>query len=617
MSLIIIGLILILAFYWYAVGFGIELLSKKTIPHKIVVGFFTYFALYGCITIPLGILHVSWGIFFWILTFFHLLLLGVIAILIYSRKIFPKFSVLAVIEYIKKYWPVILIISVYMVIYLMSDYSIYTNIYRGAFWDHSYYAAKANEAINSSAILSINPKYGVFESNISVFVNSTVTWELFWSYLSALTGLTANQISKLVLPIYVYIVIFMSIDTFFGEFQTRKGKHFNRSYLVLFWCFVIYTAANDLLQDEVSKFMYFPWFGNVFVTILFLFTTIYLLKKALTNKLYFILLFVQVIFYQIFSLGGLMYAALVYPALLIYWFIKKTYTFKYERLLLGLLLGIFCVLNIVYIFSQKSVVWVEQERWLSYFQIILPLFVFSGVGVALLFINKGVSHFEKFVLILVMIAIALLVLEPSSRIIFSEYKFALHRFAMSLMIFFLMYGASGYFVQNTKKYLIIGLIPLLLVTQKNYDFFIVKNRDALRPQNLMNIRRESNEVIQVADFLNQKAKEKGKPVYYCAYGSDAYAYHDKRFKTKYYDTYADVGSMVITETKNVYEAHYNTDIENRDLKISEFESSKCEYLLTDSDAVVRYYNKRDKNVIKTIKSDVLVHELRIIALKSE
>lgn len=613
---IIIGLILILAAYWYIIGFGVEIISKKTIPHKIVVGFFAYFTLYGIITIPLGVLHVPWVAFFWILTVFNLVLLGSAIVLIYRRKIYPKFSGTAIKQYIHNYWPVLLIMCAYMCIYLMSDFSIHTNIYRGAFWDHSYYAAKANEAIGSFSILAVNPKYGQLESFTAVFVNSTVTWELFWSYLSSLTGLTVNQISKLVLPIYIYTVIFMSIDMFFSEFQAKREKKFNRSYLIIFWCMIVYTTANDLLQDEVSKFMYFPWFGNVLVTMLFIFSTVYLFKRALTNKTYFILLLAQLVFYNIFSLGGLMYAAILYPLLLIYWFKKKTYKFKYDKILLILGLLFFGVINIFYISSQKTVIWIEQDRWLSYFQVILPLFVFSGAGVALLFINNKITHFEKSVLFFFILIITLLILEPSSKMIFGEYKFALHRFAMSIMIFFLMYGMTGFLAINIKKYVIVGMIPMLLVAQKNYDFFIVKNRDALRPQNILNIRRESSEVIQTANFLNQKAKDKQRPVYYCAYGSDAYASHDKRFKTKYYDTYADVGSMVVTETKNVYEAHYNTDTENRDLKIYEFESSKCEYLLTDSDAVVRFYEQQNKKVVQIIQSDILIHELRIIELKA-
>lgn len=585
--------------------------------HKVVVGFFVYFTLYAIISIPLGLLHVSWNLFFLILNLFHVLLIGGSIYTIVQSKNFPKWSFGKVKAYMKEYRWVIVILVLYLLLYFAIDFSLYWYVNRGATWDQSYYAAKANSAIGSPAILLANPKYGYDESPFTILVNSTITWELFWSYLSVLTKLSVNQVSKIILAPFTYIVVFFTFDTVFLDLKKEKDGFYSRGYLVIFGLFILYTTGYDGLQDEVSKLLFLPWYGNVMISTLFVITTVYLSYLALRNPKYLGLLVLQLFFYTIFSAGGLMYAGLMYPFFIIYWYKNKRYAFKFSKLLVISSCLIFFLLNIVYIISQKNVRWIELNRWTSFYQTIIPIFLFSGFGIFLLYAQKKLTRYEKFFLGLFLGYLALFILEPFVIFLFEWYRFALHRFAVSVMIVFLMYGMIGYITvfKKYKKVMIVGMIPFLLIAQKNYDFFLIKNKDAINLRNVVNLERESSEVIQTADFFNQKVSEYKKPVYYCVYGSDAYNYHEKRFKTIYYEKYIDIGSMLITETKNVYEAYNHTDTVSRDLTIDQFADSNCQYLITDSSALQEFFINKGGVIEYTVQSDILLHKVNIINIE--
>lgn len=615
-NIIILSTIIVLISFWYIIGNAIEVTLKKDLTHKTIMGFFFYFTCYGFISIPIAVLHVSWSLFFIIISLYNIILLGVALALLYQNRAEIKISKVKIIEWIKKNIVVICLIGLYFLIYLMSDYSLFWHVNRGAIWDHSYYASKANAAIGSSHILMINPKYGYVESPMAILVNSTITWELFWSYISSITHLTINQVSKLVMPLIIYIVVFFTYDMVFQKMFKRRNQIFYQGYALLFLLYLIYTTAYDGLQDDVSKFMYYPWYGNVLVTMLFIPLTVYLSYKALKNMKYLILLFLQVIFFNVFSAGGVMYAALLYPIFIIYWKMFKEYKFKYENIFTYLSLCLLLGLNLMYVFSQKDVPWIEQDRWLEYFNIFIPVFLFSSFGVLLLFYKHYIQKTEKYIIIIFLAMLLFLVLEPVSGFLFQQYKFALHRFALSIMIVYTIIGLTGYVevLKGNTKIFIVGMIPFLLVAQKNYDFFLLKNKGELQISNILNTDRESSEVLEVSHFLNAKQQEVKKPIYYCAYGADAYQYNDKRFRTKYYGAYIDIGSMLITETKDVYEVHLQNENFNRDLTVDELLTSNCQYLITDVEAFVNYAEKQGATEVKTIKSERLLNEVKIIDL---
>lgn len=611
---IILLTITALSLFWMMIGAGVEAISKQPITHKMVVGFFVYFTFFGLVATPLSLIHVSWTIFFSILTIMNVVLVGLSGYLARKNKVVLNFTKEGVIQYIKNYWPVILIIAVYFILYLMSDFSLHWQVNRGAIWDHSFYASKALKTIGAENIGSINPKFGFTESGLSAVMTGAVTWEMFWSYLSKVSTLSINQVSKIVLPLYIYISVFISFDICW-KYIMKKFNLFPRAYLLFFWLMIIYTTRYDGFQDEVSKFLYVPWFGNVIVTMLFFTSTFYFFMRALENKTFVYVLAAQLIFYNVFSAGGFVYAGILYPFLIGYWIFHKQYEFKFAKLLSVIAVLGFIAFDYIYIRSQQNVQWIELDRWLNFYTTILPITVLAFVGIGLIILNNKLLKLEYFIYGLLITILVLLILEPFATMLFVRYKFLLHRFALSNLMLVLIFGFAG-ILQIIKKYnkklVIVAIIPFLIVFQKSYDIFVLANSENIRLENLTNMKRESSEVLQVSQFLNNKSSELNRDVYYCSYGSDYFQYHDKRFKTIHGEEYIDIGSMILTESSNIFEAHYDVEGESREYKLSEFTTSNCDFVLTDSDAVVTYFENNGGTVEYTVQSEILVHNVRII-----
>lgn len=611
--IIILGTIFTLLSFWYIIGNTLEVVMKKEVTHKLIMGFFLYFTLYACVSMPLALLHVHWNVFFWMITILNSILALCSFVILYQNRSEIVVSKQKVLAYIKKNRLVLILIALYILIYFMSDYSLFWYINKGAIWDQSYYAAKANSIIDSAHILLTHPKYGYVESPVASVVNSSVTWELFWSYLSVITSLSVNQVSKIVLAVVIYPIVFLTYDMLFKSLFNKKTLVSN-GYTILFFLYFIYTTVFDKLHDDVGKFIYLPWYGNVLVTMLFIPMSVYLFKRALQEKKYLIILFLQLIFFNVFSAGGIMYAGLIYPALIVYWKFKKEYKLKFENILMILSIIGLIGLNFIYILSQRTVPWIEQDRFLEYFTLFNPIFLFASIGIILLYWKQKLEQFELYVIIVLLVFLILVVLDPMSTFLFNQYRFALHRFGLSVTIFYTMIGFVGYIsvLKEHKKVLILSVIPFILIMQKNYDFFLLKNSNAIQLKTILNYKRESNEVIEAAKFLNEQQEKAQNPIYYCVYGTS----EDRHFKTKYPEKYVDLGSMLITETKHVYEAHMNTEKVNRDLTVDEFISSDCQYLVTDSEALVFYFTQKGGAIVKTIESDNLLSTVRIVDISS-
>lgn len=616
--LIILLSTVVLALYFYIIGYGAKLLVKLKMQHHIALGMFSYGIVFGITTMPLAVFHVSWSIFFLVVTFLNIALLTVATYLMYKYKNWPEWSTEKLVLYIRSYWPIIILIIAYMLIYLMNDYAFTWRGDYGAVWDNSYYASKANAAINSLHILQINPKFGYVENPLAMIVNSTVTWELFWSYLSSITGLSINQISKLILPLFIYSGIFFAYDSIFKSlFSKKNGGKFYRGYLAVFVVYIFYTTASGMLQGELKKLLYFPWYGNVQITILFVLTTFYFFHRALSEKKWIFILVLQMIFYSLFSAGASMYAGLMYPWFMIYWLFKKEYKFKFDKLLVGIGIIGFLGLNIFYIRSQANVPYIEQDVWINHMNLSMPMFLLASTGVALLFYRKILSTSEQFLIVFIIVSITILLLGPTSTKMFVWYRFALHRYGVSLLLTFMMFGACGIFQmwKLDKKTFLIILLPGLILMQKNYDFFIVGNRSELNPAHILNINRESDAVVDIAQFLNVQAKEKNRPVYYCTHSNNAAIVPTlaHQFNTNYSGNFLNIGSMILTETRNVYESAEQSGTENREYKPSEFVSSNCDYIITDSSGLKRTFLSEGGQLVHvTKKDDVLASDIYII-----
>lgn len=620
--MLILTVTILLSFYFYIIGYGTRLLLKIQMNHNLVLGMFTYGIVFSVFTMPLALLHVPWFMFFSIVTILNILLIIFAAYLMYREKSWPHWSFNKIFQYIKMYWPVIVLIILYFIIYLMNDYNFVWYGDHGAVWDNSYYASKANAAINSAQILQINPKYGYAESPVTIIVNSTVTWELFWSYLSALTGLTINQVSKLILPLFIYIGIFFSYDAILKSlFTDKKETKSYRGYIAVFVAYILYTTVSGNLQGELKKLLYFPWYGNVQITIMFLLTTFYFFNQALKEKKWIGVLILQIFFYSMFSAGAAMYAGLTYPFFMIYWLFKKNYTFKYDKVLVMIGLIGFLGINIFYIRSQAEVPFIEQEVWIQHLNLSMPIFLCAAAGVAVLFFRKMLTKSEQFFIFFIVISIAILLLGPTSAKVFLWYRFALHRYGVSLMFVFLIFGACGIFQmwKLDKKTFIILLLPGLILMQKNYDFFLQVNRYQLKPAHIFNVNRESDAVVDIARFLNEKAREKQKPIYYCMFSNNTAIVPTlaHQFNTNYPGRFLNIGSMILTETRNVYEATKKTN-ENYGLyDVDQFVESDCNYVITDSTGLKNSYVADGATIDHiTPKSDLLAHDIYIINIEN-
>lgn len=616
-ALILITIIL-LALYFYTIGFGAKQILQLQMPHNIVLGMFTYTILFGIFTMPLAVLHVSWNLFFFVVTALNLVLLFGALYIMYKKQVWPEWTIDKVKGYFKSYWPVILLISCYLLVYLMNDFAFVFHGDHGAVWDHSYYAAKANEAIGNSSILQKNPKFGYVEDPMAMLVNSTVTWELFWSYLVSITGLTVNQISKIVMPPFIYIGVFFAFDIMFaGLLNKKKANTFYRGYILIFFVYILYTTAGGDLQGELKKFMYFPWYGNVQITLLLMLSTFYFFERSLSDKRWIVLLLLQLIFYSVFSAGAAMYAGLLYPPLMIYWLFKKKYIFKFDKIFVLLSLIAFVGLNIFYIRSQVKVPYIEQDVWVKHLNTTAPMFLLAGMGVGFFYLKDTLEHSQKFIITLLIVSIAILFLGTISIKIFYLYRFALHRYGVSLTLLFLMYGASGIIQmwKKNKKAAFIVILPCFILMQKNYDFYIQINKDALKPSNILKVNRESEPVLDAAQFLNSKAKEKQRAIYYCSYSNNAGTLPTltEQFSVVLPGQYANIGSMLLTETHNVYQSAKREGTEYKTYQPSEFIQSNCDYVITDSEKLkLEYVNSGGtiEHVIK--KGEVLFADVYII-----
>lgn len=612
----IIALFLCLSLYFYLVGHAVKTLFKLQMEHMLILGIFTYIIAFGIVSTPLAVLNVHWNIFFYAVSLLNIVFLGAALYILHRNNAWPKWSLSRIREYIISNWPVIVFVLLFFTLFLMSDYSFVWYGNHGAIFDHSYYAAKANEAINNPHILLNNPKFGTPEEPTAKLVNSVVTWELLWSYLSAVTGLTVNQVSKLLLPPFIYIGIFFTFEAIMKDlFKYKKGIKYYRGYLFVFLVYIFYTTLNGDLQGELKKLLYFIWYGNVQVTILFVITTFYFFQRSLTNKNWIWVIVLQLLYYSVFSSGAWMYAGLIYPIFIIYWALKKNYRFKFDYIL-GLIAILFFVgLNYFYIKSQASVPEIEKDIWINHLHLSLPIFLTACGGIAVLQYKKCLSDSEMYFVWFLMIMIGLMLLEPTSTRIFLAYRFALHRYGVSLMFTLLIFGSIGisHLWKSNTKLLLWLVLPGMIIAQKNYDFYLVQNRYALVPEHIFNVNRESDEVVDIAKFLNSKAKTKS--VKYCTYsnlGSIAPTLiHQYRTNSK--DYFLNIGRMIATETRNVYESVTKEGTLYKSIEVENLVDSDCDYLITDSLTLKNHFERAGAEVQhKTEKSKVLYYDIYII-----
>lgn len=363
--MIYISAIILLVLFYIT---GECVVDKLSIPenarkHSLVFGFIFYMSFFFALTAVMLIINVSWGIYFTVMTLYSL------GVIIYASVDYIKnkrYKNIDIKQWLMGSWPALLVIIAITVSYLFtvtSQFIIQSHALSVGI-DNHVYMSKALQGVNQAKIFQ-NQHDTVFFGGEASIVNLVGFWEYFWAYGASVFGQNVLSFAHTTIPFIIYTVVVLGIDEVFFLLSKKADKKLRSAFkygvLMLLPLLIIEGYAR-----ETIKFFFFPWFGNVTVTMLYLPIMIIFFYHAMRDERWILFLFFLPFVFTGFNPTSMIMTWFYYPIFLFVWYNFKQYKSKHEKFILYSFIG----LIVLFLFASLI-----QGRYSHYWYKIPDIFV--------------------------------------------------------------------------------------------------------------------------------------------------------------------------------------------------------------------------------------------------
>lgn len=507
--MVYIGILIIILFFNF---FGIALvehLQLKKMRNPLIYGFFIYISGFFILSGPMVFLHLSWNIYFNVMAVYTFLVLLYILWIWYSYKIFSRRINMK--KVLKEKWPLYVVIIIVVFVYLASTASFFLNwSYVPASVDDYIYLSYAAKSIGASEIYRNST---VVLSEVMGSTSLVAYWELFWAYGSTVLHIPLLDFVHTSLAIVMLTLLPVSID----EVSHLANDWFIPQKIKKYFVFsvlVFYIFGN--MQYEFAKYMFLPWFGNVFSTALYIPLLLVFFLQALKHKQMLPVFLSFPIIAIGFSPVSIITTIFLFPVALFFFLRYKTYAIKYQKMLViscTLLIIGFSALAIVtfsgsdlhkFLILYKetdSTMLAEKFLFSASFKGRVVLILFASAIFLLKYYVVKMQKSEIILLCYVAIIMLLSILPIISNIPFNLFSFPYRRFIESITVFYIIYGlgSSIYFIK--KRQFLVFLTIILLIPLTLNGLLIKEWRPFFSPKLITNSTRVHPLTLELAYYF--------------------------------------------------------------------------------------------------------------------
>lgn len=578
----------------------ISIMHLKEYKHPILYGTILYVGIAYAIVLFLSVLHVSWNAFYMTISLYNILVLvSLVYLTVFSKKhkIKIKIKMSNISGVLKNNWLVYAVIAVFFFLYLCSENGIVYRMTGESFAgvDDYVYTMLAMKNIGVDHILTSRGG-----SSFDVFSTSSI-WN---GYLVELLHQDIFSVTRLFLAILSYILIFFGIDEVIFLFSKEKYRSTKYAILAMFLMYLPLGYAS-----EISKFMFYPWFGNVQVTMLaipMLFVILHHMRYRFSMAYY---LMIAWSYFFGNSLGAIVYLTIITIIIMIAWYFtsdSKPNKIKLSRKFIlftvvsmcVLLLSVYAVVNVRRFGIPVNQVgtdlgFLTGQSELTYSLSILRNKSFGmmlGVGIFFYRVLKKESSKLENIIVGSFIAVFVISIAPfTAYISHNLLQFALRRFLESVSWIFIVYGFIQVY-QNIKKNYFIKIVLIntvgCMVLSQIYPLYLNAQAKAFSINNIQ----YSRKVSPVAEEVRNYFESLGKETLVCNPAG-----LDKNDKSKVNETveaeYIDY-DIAVSSTHNAFIVKCNV------------ENPKVEYLIVPAHSKSDFEKKAnvtDSQIVKEIK----------------
>jgi hypothetical protein len=550
----------ILLFIYKMVGkIVIDFTKLKKTKNEIVYGFFTYMGVFFIISGFFALFHVSWMIYYIIMISYNILIIIMIIFYCWKNGLTINFSFQKIGTYISENWIVCFVAMGFTLMYFLSYSGIRLDLgynHAPAIIDDVVYIARATKNIGAAHIQMIDIQAFSGHSNGANPSSMIAYLELFWAFGSTVFKVDILTFVRTSVAIMTYIIFFATIDellfaTLEKDIYDKKGK------FALFGMLSMYLFNN--MQFETYKFMYLPWFGNNFSTIIFLPALLLFLLHSLKNRLGLIFMALLVLLSVGYTPVSILYTGIFGIPVTLIWYKYKQYEIKNAKsyMYVGIIISLVFLIVSTLIssfgyapFQLQNILRKTQTTELAELYFYLNSFkgkaflIFPGILLYFYRVkNKKINTLEKGIVGFLLI-IAFVSLIPVARnIIFNIFSFPYRRLLESILLCLVMYTI----VQVVMCFSKINFIKMLciaftsiIIAQYSSGIHLIYARNYFSINNLFNTRRTLPITDMLAEYLNTIPGDK----YICLVP-------DRIMAEKNNDFYIDIG-IAVSENSTAY-----------------------------------------------------------------
>lgn len=539
----------------------IQCMNLHDYKHPMVYGIILYTGISFIIVLFLSVLHVSWNAFYAVLLLYNITVLCLIGFSFFKLKdkLILKMTKETVLKMVKDNWFIYCMILAFFLLYLTSangiTYRINAESLAGI--DDQVYSMIAMKNVGVNHILTNR-------NGISFDVLSAGSlWNGYWVELLQTDIFTFTRIF---LSFTTYVMFFFSIDEVLYLFFKKEYNRVKFVPIVMFLMFLPLGYAS-----EVSKFMLYPWFGNVQTTMILIpvFFIILFHLRYKFSMVYFLIVACAYFFGN--SIGAIIYIALMLPILAADWYMVGNSNIRKIKIsrktVLVAVISISLTLLILYAYTiikkanisifhlHQNLGEVTNQSEFIYSRAILrnkSLFMTLGLGLYGYRLLKKEASISENIIIGTLSTIFLFSIAPiTGGILHNSLQFGLRRFLESVSWVIICYGVIQIYRHISKAVCLkIALINtvIVMILSKTITFYIEAQSYSFSTQNMKYMKKLSPVSENVFHYFNNKSKE----THVCLMTKSGLYLTEKTNQTKLVENEYVAYNVLISATKNTF-----------------------------------------------------------------
>jgi len=426
----------------------VAFLNLKKTKHTLVYGFFTYFSGFFILSGPFTFLHLHWNLYFVVMTGYNIVVLWFIFYVWSKKKMTIDWRGKTLIQYVKDNYLPLLMVVFFMLMNVASN----NVVAGGAVGDDVYYLSWAAKNIGHTIRpLSVNLVTG--EASGMDFQALISFLELFWAYMHKALAIDLVLFVRTTMSIVTYVWFFFAVDEVLYVMLQRQ--HYERFKYTILTAGLLYYVSG--MQSEVYKFMYNPWFGNVFSLMIYTPLLLLFFFQSLTHKKALYLLLLLPLTSSGFSPVSLLHVGLSAFVFTCLWYQHKTYRMRYEKQVLALSFFVSCLfLFVSSVPNWSDIVLVLQEpaqrasildvaEFVYFKEAFVDRLLFLLVGVLIFFYRlarKEVTKLEAKLFLFFFLLLFVALLPGIDKALFVAFSFPYRRVLDSYMLVLVFYSGA-------------------------------------------------------------------------------------------------------------------------------------------------------------------------------